>query len=105
LKHAIASLPADISLQKCFNSDGSNPTYSITNFYCALITRNPSGTIGNADRPTVNLGGYKTSGYDVQATWKAGLGDFGLDDRFGSVGLDVVVSRLRTFKIQDAPGG
>lgn len=103
LKKAIGQITAVQTLAKCFNADGTNPSYDPTNFFCGLITRNPgSGELTTVATPLVNLGGYRTDGIDVQFDWKAELADFGLPVG-GDVSLNVVTSYLRTFEIQTLP--
>jgi len=94
------------SLNKCYNLDGSNPTYSASNFYCGLMTRDTTtGSLTSVLQRTLNLGSYKTSGVDLQADWRVGLDAFGLSPSAGSVGFNSVVSRLVSFKVQNQPGG
>lgn len=105
LKNAVGSVTAPVAVSKCFNADGSNPTYDAANLYCSLINRRPeSGLIGVIKAPLLNLGGYKTSGVDVQADWTADLSDLGLSGDLGAIRVSTVVSYLDSFKIQNLPG-
>lgn len=97
---AVGSITTNISLARCFNADGiSNPTYAADNVFCSLIPRESgTGQIYEARELLFNLGGYKTSGIDVQANWETELGD-----RAGSLTFNLVGSYLRNFKIQSLP--
>lgn len=100
IKNVIATLGAQISLNKCFNADGSNPSYAVSNLYCSLLQRNTSnGQFSNLIQPLMNLGGYKTDGIDVQVDWAVPLGE-----RFGTLTLGGTANWLRSFEIQQLPG-
>lgn len=105
LRQAVGSVTAPIAVAKCFNADGSNPSYDPTNIYCGLISRRPeSGLIGVVNSPLLNLGGYRTSGIDVQADWTIRLGDLGIDGNPGSLKLGGIVNYLDSFKIRNLIG-
>ena len=105
VKGAIGVVSSLLSVQKCFNSDGSNPTLAADNFFCSNITRDPAtGRITNVLQPTQNLGGYKTRGIDFQADWRIGLDAVGLSPE-ASINLNAVVTYLDSFKVQTTPGG
>ncbi|MGA0607849.1 TonB-dependent receptor domain-containing protein [Phenylobacterium sp. VNQ135] len=105
VKDAIGQITTALSFQRCFNADGrSNPTYAASNYFCSLITRNATtGAVEQALQPTLNLGAYKTSGVDVQVDYRVALEDLGLGDR-GDLSANLVVSHLRSFKIQNLEG-
>lgn len=104
LKGAVGQITGQVAMSKCFNADGSNPTYSNTNLYCSLITRLAGpGTIDVIRTPLLNLGGYKTSGVDFQADWTIDWGALGAD-RLGKLHLGTVVNYLDSFRIQNLPG-
>jgi len=97
----IGTIGAAQILPKCYNQDGSNPGLAADNFFCAQIRRDlATGWIANLDQPTLNLGGYFTSGVDFQLDWGFGLGAVGLDDSYGSVSLNSVISYVDTFEVQ-----
>jgi iron complex outermembrane recepter protein len=66
---AIAPTNALSVYQKCFNVDGSNPSYDVNNSFCRLISRDLDGYRATVDTPYSNLGGIQTSGIDVQVNW------------------------------------
>ncbi|MES3027740.1 MAG: TonB-dependent receptor [Pseudomonadota bacterium] len=107
LKGAVGTVTAPVAVSKCYNADGSNPTYDPSNLYCGLVNRRPeSGLIGVVQSPLLNLGGYKTAGVDVQADWSIHLADLGVfGDDPGTLKLGAVVSYLDTFQIQNLPNG
>ncbi len=105
IEDTIASLGVQNTLNKCFNTDGSNPGYSATNFYCSLIVRNTlNGQISQAAQPLLNLGGYRTDGVDTQVDWQAPLDALGLASASGSLKTNLTVSYLHRFEIQQQPG-
>ncbi|WP_040110220.1 TonB-dependent receptor domain-containing protein [Sphingopyxis fribergensis] len=105
IANAIATIPVTLSLSKCFNGDGSNPTYSNSNYYCSLIGRDPAtGGITNALMPYLNIGGYRTSGVDVQLDWSVRLADIGIGGGDTKFGISSVVNYLDTYRVQNQPG-
>jgi iron complex outermembrane receptor protein len=107
VKNAIAQLDFNTIVNKCFNLDGSNPSYSPTNAFCQLIPqRSPSnGQMVNVRTPFANTGGYKTSGIDLEANWLTDIGEAtGLGSDAGTLSWDIVGNYLNSFKQQILPG-
>lgn len=105
VKDAIGSVTTQVALNKCFNFDGSNPTYSPTDFYCRLVDRSSlNGLIDSVDNPALNLGGFRTSGIDVQLDWRFGLDAIGLGAKAGELHLNTIVNYLDKFEISTLPG-
>lgn len=105
IDRAISTIPVTLSLSKCFNGDGSNASYSQANFYCALIGRDSTtGGITNALTPYLNIGGYRTSGIDVQLDWTIRLADAGIGGGGPRLGLSTVVNYLDSYRVQNQPG-
>ena len=103
---AIGVVTGEVITQRCFNGEGgSNPTYDAQNFYCKLIHRGPSGGFATIDTPLLNLAGYETAGVDLQVDWGAELADLGGGERFGAVGLNLLVSYVDKYAIQTLAGG
>lgn len=101
IKDVIGTIGATQILASCFNQDGSNPSLSPDNFYCSQISRDSAtGLITNVQLPTLNLGGYRTSGVDLQFDWKFGLDAWGLDANRGALTLSSVLSYLDRFEVQ-----
>lgn len=97
LSDAIAVVDGITSINKCYNLDGSNPTYSAANPFCSNVVR-PGGD----GRPTMlqryfNLGGYETSGVDVAVTTNMDIGP-------GTLQLSSAWSYLLDFEVQTLPG-
>lgn len=104
LDKAIGEITGLLTLSKCFNADGSNPSYSNDNFFCGLIFRDPqTGLPDRVQTPLVNLGGYRSRGVDFQLDWRAELSDLGFGAIPGEVSINSVVTYLDTFKIQTLP--
>jgi iron complex outermembrane recepter protein len=105
IEETIATLGVQNTLNKCFNTDGSNPNYSAANFFCSLITRNTqNGQISQASQPLLNLGGYRTDGVDAQIDWRAPLDSLGLPSAAGTLVSNLTVSYLNKFEIQQQQG-
>jgi outer membrane receptor protein involved in Fe transport len=96
IKDAIAPTNPLSVYQKCFNVDGSNPSYDVNNDYCKLITRDSDGYRATVDTPYSNLGGLQTSGVDVQLNWNFPL-------RAGRMGITSVVNFLDYYRDQVSP--
>ncbi len=105
LKGAVGSINNQLATQRCFNGDGSNPTYAASNFACTLIARDPgTGLISLIQNPTFNLGGYDTSGIDFAFDWTFDLDDVGFG-KAGRIAFSTTVNKLDEFAIQTLPGG
>lgn len=105
VKHAIGLVTNTVATAQCFNTT-VNPSLVNSNFYCALITRDPNtGQIININNPELNLGGYQTSGVDIEGDWSIPLAAAGLGSRAGSLNLSFVANYLNDFKIQTLPNG
>jgi len=79
--------------------------------YCALIQREylPPQFVWGANRKFkaayVNLGGIKTSGWDVQLDWAATFDGLGWGSMPGGLALNVQYSYLDSYKVSPFPGG
>jgi iron complex outermembrane receptor protein len=105
VKKVIGVLPGGLSLDKCFNFDGSNPDYSSSNQYCQLMTRDPmTGGITSLLQETANLGALKTRGIDAEFDWSFGMSSLGIP-LSGVVELKTIASRLIDYEVQALPGG
>lgn len=102
IKNVISAVPGLTVLSKCYNLDGSNPTYSATNSYCALITRDPStGQLLNVATPFLNLGQLQTSGFEAQVHWGVPTAFLG---NSAKLYVDTAVAYLSSYKVQLLPG-
>jgi iron complex outermembrane receptor protein len=80
IQNVIAPIAGGTAMTKCYNLDGSNPSYDPANAFCAAIRRNPlTGGIDTVAAPYLNLGGLRTSGIDAQIDWKIPVGPGSLD--------------------------
>ncbi|OJU22463.1 MULTISPECIES: TonB-dependent receptor [unclassified Sphingomonas] len=103
IKDALGNISGPLAVQRCFNADGSNPTYDPNNQFCQLISReSATGQIGGISNPRLNLGGYRTAGIDIAASWPIPLSELGL--KSGTVTLGTDLSYLDKFEIQTLPG-
>jgi iron complex outermembrane recepter protein len=102
---AVAGVTLNSIVQNCFNVNGSNPSYSESNFYCQQITRDPgSGAIVLAKEFSLNIGSYLTEGVDIEGHWGFALHDLGLPESAGRVRLQSYISYLRSLQISGVPG-
>ncbi|MET0855697.1 MAG: TonB-dependent receptor, partial [Telluria sp.] len=104
IEDTISAVPAASALNKCYNLDGSNPTYSAANPFCQLVSRDANGLLTQVAAPYLNLGQLKTSGVDVQVDWRFKLGAIGLSDSWGTFGVNSAVSFVNSYKSQALPG-
>ena len=103
IAQAISVIPGVTALSKCFNLDGSNPTYAANNYFCSLQSRDANGQLVSISIPYLNLGGLKTDGIDIQASWRASFADLGLQRLPGEVYVNTGVSYTASFKVQTLP--
>jgi iron complex outermembrane receptor protein len=104
VEDTISAVPAASALNKCYNLDGSNPSYSAANPFCQLVSRDANGLLTQVAAPYLNLGQLKTSGVDVQLDWRFKLGAIGLSDSWGGFGVNTAVSFVNSYKSQALPG-
>jgi outer membrane receptor protein involved in Fe transport len=99
IKDAISTTSTQVIFNKCYNVDGSNPTYSASNSWCQLIDRVTGGP--NSLRvltPYLNLGSVKTSGADAQLDWT--WRDIGP----GRLHLNSAWTYVKSYEVQQLPG-
>jgi len=105
IANTIGTVGAQNTLNKCFNTDGSNPNYDPNNLFCTLITRsNTTGQVTNLLLPLLNLGGYRTDGVDAALDWSLPLSSLGLRGDAGTFAFNLNVNWLHRFEIQTLPG-
>lgn len=101
IKDVISPIPGLSVLNKCYNLDGSNQSYSATNEFCQLVNRDGTGQITTVSTPYLNLGAVKTDGIEAQIHW-------GLPARFlsesGKVYVDSAIGWLNNYRVQLLPG-
>jgi outer membrane receptor protein involved in Fe transport len=97
IEQVISVVPGLSALSKCYNLDGSNPTYDPTNSFCQLLQRDSNGLLQVINTPYLNLGGLKTNGIDVQLGWNMPLGN-------GKVFVNTGIGYLMKYSVQTLPG-
>lgn len=97
IEDVISVVPGLTALSKCYNLDGSNPSYSVTNPFCTLLTRDSNGLLQLIETPYLNLGGLRTSGVDLQLSWSADVGN-------GNLYFTAGVGYSEEFAVQTLPG-
>jgi outer membrane receptor protein involved in Fe transport len=94
ISNVIAPIAGGTALSKCYNLDGTNPTYDPGNPFCAALRRNPTtGGVDTVAAPYLNLGGLRTSGIDAQIDWKIPAGP-------GSLDLNILANFTNSFETQ-----
>jgi outer membrane receptor protein involved in Fe transport len=104
ISEVISVVPGLTALSKCYNLDGSNPSYALGNPFCALLTRDSNGLLQLIETPYLNLGGLRTSGVDLQLAWNLDLGDLGLGGRAGSILFSTGIGYSDEYAVQTLPG-
>ena len=103
----ITNIATSTSLSKCYNADGSNPTYSLNNVFCQAIARDPgTGQLSSSQSTSANVGGLKTSGIDAQFDWGFALSALpmlNLDDKWGSLSFNLVANWLNDLDFKTTP--
>ena len=90
----IAPIAGGTALSKCYNLDGSNPTYDAANPFCQTLRRNPlTGGVDTVAAPYLNLGGLRTSGIDTQIDWRIPIGP-------GSLDLNLLANFTNSYEVQ-----
>jgi iron complex outermembrane receptor protein len=90
----IAPIAGGTALSKCYNLDGSNPSYDAANPFCQTLRRNPTtGGVDTVAAPYLNLGGLRTSGIDVQIDWRMPIGP-------GSLDLNLLANFTNSYEVQ-----
>lgn len=101
IKKVISPIPGLTVLSKCFNLDGSNPTYSNANEFCQLVRRDPTGQLSQVLTPFLNLGALETDGFEAQIHWGVPAPFLG---QTGKLYVDSAIGWLRNYKVQLLPG-
>jgi iron complex outermembrane receptor protein len=97
---AIASIDPTVTVNRCFNENGSNPAFDNTNFFCQLFAQRDSiGQITDLLEIQQNLANLKTSGVDLQFDWS-----FPLGESAGQLGVNLVGTWVNEAKAQELPG-
>ena len=94
LEDVIEAVNATTIVQRCFNRDGANPTYSLNNSWCDLFNREPSnGGVIDLQQLSQNQAFIKTSGIDLTFNWGLPVGP-------GDLGFQMITSWLDKFETQ-----
>ncbi len=105
IRNVISTVPGLTSLSKCYNLDGSNPSYSAANIFCQQLSRNSSGQLDLISQKFLNLGALETDGIEVQFNWGVRLSDMGLgSSSSGKLYVNSAIGWLNHYKRQTLPG-
>lgn len=93
LDQQIGAFAATTIVQRCFNRDGSNPTYDPNNAWCQLFERDPgNGGVINLAQTNTNDLALETSGVDITARWGVDL------DTFGALNWNLIATWIEAYK-------
>ncbi len=102
IRNVISPVPGATVLSGCYNLDGTNSSYALSNANCALITRSAAtGQLENVNTPFRNLGALKTDGIEMQLHWGVPAPFLG---QSGKLYVDTAVGYLNNYKVQLLPG-
>lgn len=100
LESVIAAVGATTIIQRCFNRDNANPTYSLNNVWCNLFTRDPNnGGVINLQQLSRNQAFLSTSGVDVALNWGFDLDMIGISNG-GSLDFNVLATWVEKYETQ-----
>ena len=100
LENVIASVDATTIIQRCYNRDGANPTFSNSNSWCQMFKRDANnGGIIDLKQLSLNQAFKETSGVDLALNWGFGLDLVGLPEA-GSLRFNLVTTWLEKFTEQ-----
>lgn len=103
ITEVISPISGGTALSKCYNQDGSNPTYDPNNQYCQQIIRDPTGEFEVIRAPYFNLGKLATAGTDLTLNWNVDASVFGLDTG-GTFSVNSLVSFVSSYEVVNLPG-
>jgi outer membrane receptor protein involved in Fe transport len=84
---------------RCFNTQGFNPSYDVNNEWCQRFERSAgTGEIKDLLEIRENIGGLRTDGIDLQVDYAFEMGNA------GSLGLNFVATYMNEFAEQAQPG-
>lgn len=96
LEDVIAAVGAATIVQRCYNRDGANPTYSITNSWCQLFEREASnGGVINLKQLSQNQAFINTSGIDLTLNW-----GFPVGDSYGDLNFQLITTYVEKYETQ-----
>ena len=104
---AVSSPSTTDILDRCYNA-GQNPGFTLNEF-CGMIGRNTlNGTFnGNEARgvttPSSNLGTQRTSGVDLNVSYRLAVSKLGMDSRWGNLDISLGANRVNSYKFQATP--
>ena len=99
----IGTVGASSIISRCFNDLNANPSYSNTNLWCSLFTREASGRATDVRATNNNLGKRNVDGVDFQLDWIAPLSAFGLSESAGKISVNLLATKLLKWEFQEDP--
>jgi outer membrane receptor protein involved in Fe transport len=103
INEVISVVPGLTTLSKCYNLDGSNPSYDNSNTFCQLLNRDANGLLQLIETPYLNLGKLSTAGVDLDFSWRPTFNSMGMGVA-GNLFFRTAVSYTDSFEIQTIEG-
>ena len=97
----ISSLSVNSIIGRCFNNNGGNPTYSNSNTFCQLFTRDVTFRPDGVRTQQLNLAGVTLEGIDLQIDWGFPLDAVGFSERAGDLTFKLLLTHLLSTKTQE----
>jgi outer membrane receptor protein involved in Fe transport len=94
LDDVISAVGAITIITRCYNAEGANPDFSLTNEWCALFDRDPNdGRVINLEQLSRNQSLWELDGIDFTA-------NYGMDIGPGQLDFSLIATYWNTFKTQ-----
>jgi outer membrane receptor protein involved in Fe transport len=113
VKEAILVPDPNVGIAECYNYYGTNSSFNPADPYCNGIFRSGGNIVflgdfardpDNGVFAALNGGTIKTNGVDFQVDYGFDLDWMGLPANSGGINMNLLISRLFEYKLQDTPG-
>ncbi len=103
---AVSSPSTTDILERCYSA-GQNPGFTLNEF-CGMVGRSVlngsfSGDARGVATPQSNLGKQRTSGIDLNLSYRLAASKLGLDARYGNFDLSLGANQVNSYKFQATP--
>lgn len=103
---AVSSPSTTDILERCYSA-GQNPGFTLNEF-CGMVGRSAingsfAGDARGVATPLSNLGRQRTSGVDLNLSYRLAASKLGLDARYGNFDLSLGANQVNSYKFQATP--
>src|SRR5690606_26631901 len=74
IEDKIGGVPAASIISRCYNDQGANPNYELSNLWCSFFERSSAGIAENVQSIDQNLGKNNIEGVDLQLDYGRDIG-------------------------------